>query len=152
MSIPVAVVAGAEPLAGAGLMALLCLFTGLSAAWGMNNAFRMVPLVLAYPMIHPPPLGALPTDRIGVGVPAGPHRSDGRRCAVDDSHHFGVRPTQIRMPELQPAARADAIEYTILITVLVTVNTFLVLLLKPSSEGAWLILTLIAMTPASALW
>ena len=50
------------------------------------------------------------------------------------------------IPELQPAARTDAIEYTILITVLVTVSTFIVLLLKPSSEGAWLILTLIAVT------
>ncbi len=145
MSIPVAVVAGAEPLAGAGLMALLCLFTGLSAAWGMNNAFRMVPLVLAYPMIHPPPLGALPTDRMDAayllaltGLMVG--------GALWMTVIISVFARHRSIPELQPAARADAIEYTILITVLVTVNTFLVLLLKPSSEGAWLILTLIAVT------
>lgn len=145
LAAPVAIVAGQVPTAGAAFMALLCLGAGLTAQWGMHGSFTMIPLVLAYPMIHPPALGELAIDRnasvyvltlsllmftgalwMAVVVPLlARHRS---------------------LPALQPASRQDTLTYTVIITVLCSVNTFGVLTLNPSSQGAWLILTLIAVT------
>ncbi|MFN8125735.1 MAG: hypothetical protein U0R64_04415 [Candidatus Nanopelagicales bacterium] len=63
LATPAAIVAGGVPLAGAGLMALLCLFTGLTAFRGDAQRVPDGALVLAYPMIQPPSLGTLGADR-----------------------------------------------------------------------------------------
>lgn len=145
MAVPTAVTSGATPLAGAGLMALLCLFTGLSASWGMHTSLRLVPLVLAYPMIHPPALGDLAPIRTDTGylLTLTVLMTGGALWMVLVVTVFSRRSSP---PALAPADRADTIGYTVIITVLVTVNTFAVLAIHPSSQGAWLILTLIAVT------
>ena len=63
LAVPLAVVSGQVPIAGGAFMALLCLGAGASALRGMHNSFTMIPLVLAYPLIHPPALGQIAIDR-----------------------------------------------------------------------------------------
>lgn len=150
LAAPVAVVAGQVPAAGGGFMALLCLASGMTALWGMSSSFTLIPLVLAYPLIHPPALGSIAVDR----------DSSAYVVALSLLLFAGglwmalVIPIAARhreLPELHPATRHDAVSYTVLITVLCSVNTFAVLLINPSSEGAWLILTLIAVTQLGPL-
>lgn len=145
LAAPVAIVAGQVPTAGAAFMALLCLGAGVTALWGMHGSFTMIPLVLAYPMIHPPALGGLAIDR----------NASAYVLALSLLMFAGalwmavIVPILARhrsLPPLQPASRQDTLTYTVIITVLCAVNTFGVLTLNPSSQGAWLILTLIAVT------
>lgn len=150
LAAPLAVVSGQVPIAGAALMALLCLGAGLTAMWGLHGSFKMIPLVLAYPMIHPSALGEL-----------APVRDSTEYLVALSLLLFGgalwmalLVPVLARhrpLPELQPAARVDTLTYTAIITILCSVNTFAVLTVNPSSQGAWLILTLIAVTQLGPL-
>ncbi len=150
LAAPVAIVAGEVPIAGAAIMALLCLGAGMTALWGMHTSFTMIPLVLAYPLIHPPHLGEIPIDRTSTAY-----------VGVLSLLLFGgalwmalvvpILAKHRRLLALQPASRADALTYTIVITVLCSANTFAVLVVRPSSQGAWLILTLIAVTQLGPL-
>lgn len=150
LAAPLAVVSGQVPIAGAALMALLCLGAGLTAMWGLHGSFKMIPLVLAYPMIQPPALGDI-----------APVRDSTVYLVTLSLLLFGgalwmalIVPVLARrreLPQLQPAARVDTLTYTTIITVLCSVNTFAVLTINPSSEGAWLILTLIAVTQLGPL-
>lgn len=150
LATPLAVVSGQVPVAGAALMALLCLGAGLTAMWGLHGSFKMIPLVLAYPMIHPPELGDIAIDR----------NSSSYVATLSLLFFIGalwmalIIPVLAKhrpLPELQPAARVDTLTYTTVITVLCSVDTFIVLTLSPSSQGAWLILTLIAVTQLGPL-
>lgn len=150
LAAPVAVVSGQVPIAGAGFMALLCLASGMTALWGMNNSFTLIPLVLAYPLIHPPALGSIAVDRNSTAYVL----TLSLLLFVGGLWMALVIPVVARhreLPELHPATRRDAVSYTVLITVLCSANTFAVLLINPSSEGAWLILTLIAVTQLGPL-
>jgi hypothetical protein len=60
--VPAAIVVGAVPVAGAGLIAVLCFGAGLSAARGLEGGMLLVPLFLVCLMIAPPAWGA-PVDR-----------------------------------------------------------------------------------------
>lgn len=150
LAAPVAIVAGEVPVAGAAIMALLCLGAGMTSLWGLHTSFTMIPLVLAYPLIHPPALGDIPIDRTSttyVVVLSLLLFAGGLWMAI-------VVPLLARhrdLPPLQPASRVDAVTYTIVITVLCSVNTFAVLVMRPGSQGAWLILTLIAVTQLGPL-
>ena len=145
LAAPVAVVAGQVPAAGAALMALLCLGAGMTALWGLHSSFTMIPLVLAYPMIHPPSLGeiAISRDSSAYVVTLSLLMFTG---ALWMAVIIPVLAKHRTLPELQPASRSDTLAYTVTITVLCGVNTFAVLTVNPSSQGAWLILTLIAVT------
>ncbi len=52
---PVAIVSGAVPVAGAGVMAIMCFGVGLSAARGLNRGMLLIPMYLAHMIIAPPP-------------------------------------------------------------------------------------------------
>lgn len=52
---PVAIVSGAVPVAGAGLMAIMCFGVGLSAALGLHRGLLLIPMFLAFMIIAPPP-------------------------------------------------------------------------------------------------
>jgi hypothetical protein len=56
---PVAIVSGAVPVAGAGLMAIMCFGVGLSAARGLHRGMLLIPLFLAFLIIAPPPWSGL---------------------------------------------------------------------------------------------
>lgn len=50
---PVAIVSGAVPVAGAGLMAIMCLGVGLSASQGLHRGLLPIPMYLAFMIIAP---------------------------------------------------------------------------------------------------
>jgi hypothetical protein len=52
---PVAIVSGSVPVAGAGLMAIMCFGVGLSAAPGLHRGMLLIPMHLAFMIIAPPP-------------------------------------------------------------------------------------------------
>jgi hypothetical protein len=54
-STPIAIVSGTVPVAGAALMALMCLGVGLSAARGLHRGMVVIPMYLAFYIIAPPP-------------------------------------------------------------------------------------------------
>ena len=51
---PLAIVSGAVPVAGAGLMAIMCLGVGLSAARGLHRGLLLIPMYMAFMIIAPP--------------------------------------------------------------------------------------------------
>ena len=53
-------------------------------------------------------------------------------------------------PRPKPWAGADTLAYTITITVLCTASTLGVLIWWPGSDGAWLVLTVLALTGSAA--
>ena len=48
---------GAVPVAGAGLMAIMCFGVGLSAALGLHRGMLLIPMYLVFMIIAPPPWG-----------------------------------------------------------------------------------------------
>lgn len=60
---PVAIVSGAVPVAGAGLMAIMCLGVGLSAARGLHRGLLLIPIYMAFMIIAPPPGSGPAVDR-----------------------------------------------------------------------------------------
>lgn len=138
---PVAAAAGLVPVAGAALMALMSLASGITALWGLHTAFTLIPLVLAYWIIEPPALTPGPVDRLddgyllaGAALMAGGALWTG--LLVPFLHRSRTRPT--------PAAAATAFGYTAMITVLTAALTFLALQQQVGARGAWLVSTTIA--------
>ena len=62
---PVAIVSGAVPVAGAGagLMAIMCLGVGLSAARGLHRGLLLIPMYMAFMIIAPPAWSGPAVDR-----------------------------------------------------------------------------------------
>jgi hypothetical protein len=147
---PVAIVSGAVPVADAGLMAIMCFGVGLSAAQGLHRGMLLIPMYLAFMIIAPPPWSGHTMDRtsssyllwnmlfLGVGA---------LWAAL-------VFPPLLRKrklpPRPEPWTRDDTLVYTTTITVLCTASTLGVLIWRPGSDGAWLVLTLLAVTQFAA--
>ena len=142
---PLAIVSGAVPLAGAGLMAIMCYGVGVSAARGLNRGMLLIPLFLAWMIIAPPPWSTTPVDR------------DSTTYLLWNMLIWGggalwavlvfpplLRNMKTRPPE--PNSRADTVIYTVTITVLCTLSTLAALIWWPGSDGAWLVVTLLAIT------
>ncbi len=140
---PVSLTAGTVPLAGASLMAFVCLFVGTSAGWGLNHALALIPLGMAYLMAMPQPImgdtEANPTATtylvailIGSAI-----------CAFWSVAAVTLLVRKKDIPRPPRNSKGDTIQYTITITVLVSVATFYVLTYARESHGVWLILTLI---------
>ena len=142
---PLAIVSGSVPLAGAGLMAIMCYGVGVSAARGLNRGMLLIPLFLAWMIIAPPPWSTTPVDR------------DSTTYLLWNMLIWGggalwavlvfpplLRKMKTRPPE--PNSRADTVIYTVTITVLCTLSTLAVLIWWPGSDGAWLVVTLLAIT------
>ena len=60
---PVAIVSGAVPVSGAGLMAVMCFGVGLSAARGISRGMLLIPLFMAFMIIAPPSWSGHTVDR-----------------------------------------------------------------------------------------
>lgn len=144
---PLTIVAGLSPVAGAGLMALLCITVGRLSRFGLHRSGLLVPVMMAWPLIDPPVWAPQTVvDRldtpyllwmsviffVGGLVPAlvGP-------LALRKRH----------FPPPQPHSRSEAVPYTIMITVLVTVSTFYVLDNPKLYGGAFLIAAILVLAP-----
>jgi hypothetical protein len=146
--IPVAIVSGAVPVAGAALMAIMCFGVGLSAARGLNRGTLLIPMYLAFFIIAPPPWSGHMVDRTTTSY------------LLWNMLFWGggglwamlvfpplLRKMKMKMPPRpKPWARADTLVYTITITVLCTASTLGVLIWWPGSNGAWLVVTVLAVT------
>lgn len=144
---PLSIVAGLSPVSGAALMALLCLVVGRLARYGLNKSALLVPVMLAWPLIDPPTWsGQTTVDRtdtpyllwmaaiffVGAIIPA---------LAV---------PLLLRkrtMPVPQTHSQHEAVVYTVMITILVTVSTFYVLDNPKLFGGAFLIAAILVLAP-----
>ena len=145
---PIAIVSGTVPVAGAALMALMCFGVGLSAARGLHAGMLLIPMYLAFLIIAPPPWS---------GLTAADRTSTSYLLWI--MLFFGggalwaalVFPPLLRRAKMsphrpEPWAWEDTVVYTITITVLCTASTLAVLIWWPGSNGAWLVLTVLAVT------
>lgn len=139
---PVAVVSGSVPLAGACVVALLCMASGVTALWGLESALVMIPLVMAYFVIEPVSLTGAPVDRLAESylIPAMLLVAGGSLWLVV---LVPLLARQRDLPTLQPAPRRDTAVYTVAITVLCAGSTFAVMTWAPGTRGAWLVLTIL---------
>ena len=142
---PVAIVSGAVPLAGAGLMAIMCFGVGLSAARGLNRGMLLIPLFMACMIIAPPTWS-------GQLVSRGTTSYLLWMMLIFGGGAFWailVFPPLLRKRKFappEPNARIDTLVYTILITVLCTASTLVVLVWFPGSKGAWLVVTVLVIS------
>jgi hypothetical protein len=145
---PIAIVSGAVPVAGAALMAIMCFGVGLSAARGLNQGMLMIPLYLAFMIIAPPPWTGGTIDRTSTSYLLWNmlFLGGGGLWAVLVFPRLLQKLKMPLPPRPKPWAGADTLVYTITITVLCTASTLGVLIWWPGSDGAWLVLTVLALT------
>lgn len=144
---PLTIVAGGSPVSGAALMALMCLMVGLMSRWGLQRAGLLVPVMVAWSLISPPPWGAsLVVDR-----------TDTTYLIWMAAIFFvgGIFPVLVcplllrkaHLPAAKPYPRAEAIRYTLIITVLCTMSTYYVLDHPTMYGGAFLIAAILVLAP-----
>ena len=149
---PVAIVSGAVPVSGAALMAIMCLGVGLSSARGLQRGLLLIPIMMAFLLIAPPPWSGGGAERTTTSY------------LLWNTLFWGVgglwgvlvfppflRKLKMPFPHPdEPWARADTAVYTITITVLCTASTLVALIVWPGSNGAWLVVTVLAVTAYGA--
>lgn len=144
---PLSIVAGSSPVSGAALMALLAIEVGRLSRFGLHKSAMLVPVMLSWALINPPTwAGQTTVDRfdqsyllwmtaiffVGAFFPA-----------IVVPFLLRKRPT----PQLQTYSRRDAMPYTVIITVLVTVATYVVLDNPRFYGGAFLIAAIFILAP-----
>ena len=148
---PVAIVSGAVPVAGAGLMAIMCFGVGLSAAVGLHRGLLLIPMFLAFMIIAPPPWsGHAAVDRTSTSYLLWNMLFLGGGALWAALVFPPLLRKQKLPPRPEPWTRDDTVVYTTTITVLCTASTLGVLIWRPGSNGAWLVLTLLAVTQFGA--
>ena len=144
---PLSIVAGQSPVSGAALMALLCLMVGRLSRFGLHKSALLVPVMLAWTLFNPPTwAGASTVDRLDTPYllwMAVIFLVGGLIPAVIVPRLMRKRPA----PELQPHTQREAVTYTVMITILVTVATFWVLEHPENFGGAFLIAVILVMAP-----
>ena len=144
---PLAVVAGISPVSGAALMAVMCLVVGFMSRYGLHRAGLLVPVLIAWPLICPPPWGADPAVT----------RTDTSFLLWLALSYLvgGIVPVLIaplllrkaKLPAPKPNPRKEAIVYTVIITVLTTIGTYYVLAHPSMYAGAFLIAAIMVLAP-----
>jgi Fusaric acid resistance protein-like len=147
---PVAIVSGAVPVAGAGLMAIMCFGVGLSAAQGLHRGMLLIPMYLAFMIIAPPPWSGHAVDRTSTSYLLWNMLFLGGGALWAALVFPPLLRKQKMPPRPEPWTRDDTLIYTTTITVLCTASTLGVLIWRPGSNGAWLVLTLLAVTQFGA--
>lgn len=144
---PLSIVAGTSPVAGAAMMALLCMTVGRLSRVGLHKSGLLVPVMIAWPLIDPPTWsGQTVVDRgdtayllwmtaiffVGAILPAlaGP-----------------ILLRKSNFPKPQPHTGSEVIPYTVMITTLVTVSTFYVLDNPMMYGGGFLIAAILVLAP-----
>jgi len=144
---PLTIVAGATPVSGAALMALMCLMVGLMSRWGLQRAGLMVPVMVAWTLITPPPWGGASvvdrTDTVYLLWMAVIFFVGGIFPVIVGP--FLLRKAQLPAPKPHP--RKEAIAYTVIIVLLTTVSTYYVLDHPKMYAGAFLVATILVLTP-----
>ena len=144
---PVSIVAGMSPISGAALMGLFCLVVGRLSRVGLHTAGLLVPVMLAWSLIDPPTWsGATSVDRLN---------SDYLMWMTLIFFVGAIIPALIvpwLMRTKQPVAPAthtqsEAVVYTVMLTVLVTLATYYVLDNPKYFGGAFLIASIMVMAP-----
>ncbi len=143
----VCIVAGASPVSGAGLMGIMAIAVGQLSKFGLHKSALLYPVMMSWAVIDPPTWGGQSTvDRfdesyllwmsaiffVGALIPA------------------LVLPFLMRKRPLPPRkaySRDDALPYTVMITVLVTLSTFVVLSNPKWYGGAFIIAVILIMAP-----
>lgn len=143
--VPVAIVSGDTPIAGAALMALMCLTVGRMSRFGLHRATLLVPVFMAWMLISPPFWG--PEHVVD--------RTDSTFLTWMVISFFvgGILPVivlpfairKVRMAVPKPATPREAWPYAITITVLATGATFWLLNSPKQDAGAWLIATILVL-------
>jgi len=144
---PLTIAAGASAAAGAALMALMAITVGRMSRFGLQKSALLAPVMLAWTLISPPTWdGQSMVDRtdnayllwmaiiffVGATIPA------------------LVLPRLLRnrpRSALVPHSRAEAVPYTVIITVLATVATYYVLDNPRLYGGAFLIAAIFVLAP-----
>lgn len=144
--VPVSIVSGGTPIAGAALMALMCLMVGRLSRFGLHRATLLVPVFMAWMLISPPFWGP---DQVV-------DRTDGTFLTWMMITFFvgGILPVivlpfairKVRMAVPKPASPREAWPYAITITVLATGATSWLLNSPKQDAGAWLIATILVLT------
>ena len=144
---PIAIVSGTVPVAGAALMAIMCFGVGLSAARGLHRGMLLIPMYLAFMIIAPPPWSGLTAvDRTSTSYLLWIMLFWGGGALWAALVFPPLLRKQKMPPRPEPWGRVDTAVYTITITVLCTASTLGVLIWWPGSNGAWLVVTVLAVT------
>jgi Fusaric acid resistance protein-like len=146
---PVAIVSGAVPVAGAALMALMCLGVGVSAHWGLQRAMLNIPIYIAFIMIAPPPWTGQAVDRTTTSYLLWNMLSMGGGAlwaALVFPPLLRKRKISVPLGPPKPWARPDVVAYTITITVLCSACTLAILAWWPGSDLGWLPITVLAVS------
>lgn len=126
---PVAIVSGAVPVAGAGLMAIMCFGVGLSATQGLHRGMLLIPMYLAFMIIAPPPWsGHTAIDRTSTSYLLWNMLFLGGGALWAALVFPPFLRKQKMPPRPEPWTRDDTLVYTITITVLCTASTLGVLI------------------------
>jgi len=123
----------------------MCIGVGLSARVGLNRGTLMLPVLMASLLVAPPSWSGHAVDRTTVSYLAWMtvYLGGGALWA----NLVFPRLLRNRAPSrAERAARSETVVYTLIITVLCTLATLGVLLWRPGSQGAWLIVTLLVVT------
>jgi hypothetical protein len=141
------IVAGVSPVSGAALMGLMAMTVGRLSRFGLHKSALLYPVMMSWAVIDPPTwAGQSVVDRedttyllwmsliffVGALVPA-----------IVVPLLMRKRPA----PALHPYSRSEAVPYTVMITVLVTVATFAVLANPKWYGGAFLIAAILILAP-----
>lgn len=142
---PVSILAGTTPIAGAALMALMCMTVGRLSRYGLHRGALLVPIFMAWMIIDPPTWG--PQHVVD--------RADGTYLAwmtifffigtVIPVFYLPFMLRKAKLPAPVPHPRRESMPYTATITVLATVSTFVVLHNPTQYAGAWLIATILVL-------
>lgn len=149
LAAPLAIVAGMSPVSGAALMAVLCMVVGRLSRFGLHKSGLLVPVMLAWPLIDPPAWdGQSTVDRLDTPYllwMAGTFFVGGLFAALVVPFLMRKRRLPTRQPQVLP--QAEAVTYTVMITVLVAVATFYVLDTPTAYGGAFLIAAILVLAP-----
>lgn len=144
---PLSIVAGLSPVSGAALMAILALTVGRLSRFGLHKSALLVPVMLAWPLIDPP---------LWAGQTSVDRTDDTYLLWMAAIFFVGaifpaiVLPLLMRKRPPSPLVqhtRQDAVPYTVIITVLVTVSTYYVLATPSMYGGAFLIAAILVLAP-----
>ena len=146
---PVAIVSGAVPVAGAALMALMCLGVGVSAHWGVQRAMLNIPIYITFMIVAPPSWTGQAVDRTTTSYLLWNMLFMGGGAlwaALVFPPLLRKRKISVPLRPPKPWARPDVVAYTITITVLCSACTLAVLAWWPGSDLGWLPITVLAVS------
>ena len=146
---PVAIVSGAVPVAGAALMALMCLGVGVSAHWGVQRAMLNIPIYITFMIVAPPSWTGQAVDRTTTSYLLWNMLFMGGGAlwaALVFPPLLRKRKISVPLRPPKPWARPDVVAHTITITVLCSACTLAVLAWWPGSDLGWLPITVLAVS------